>query len=45
MFPNRVKALDEFFAEVDRDPGAGNEPVPPEALRRRNLYDDHRNRR
>ena len=41
----RVKALDEFFAEVDRDPRPANEAVSAEALRRRNLYDDHRNRR
>ena len=41
----RVKALDEFFAEVDHDPSSANESVPAEALRRRNLYDDHRNRR
>ena len=41
----RVKALDEFFAEVDHDPSSAKEAVPTEALRRRNLYDDHRNRR
>jgi len=30
---------------VDRDPNPANEAVPPAALRRRNLYDDRRNRR
>ena len=42
---DRVKALDEFFAEVDHDPSSANEAVPAGALRRRSLYDDHRNRR
>lgn len=41
----RVRALDEFFAEVDRDPASGAEPLPAEVLSRRSLYDDHRNRR
>lgn len=40
----RVQAIDEFFAEVDRDPPSGVEPLPEEALSRRNLYDDRRNR-
>jgi Arc/MetJ-type ribon-helix-helix transcriptional regulator len=41
----RVRALDEFFAEVDHEPAAGDAPLPAEALSRRSLYDDHRNRR
>ena len=41
----RVKALEELFAEVDRDPSSAKQAVPAQALRRRNLYDDHRNRR
>ena len=41
----RMQALDEFFADVDRDPLSGSEHLPAEALRRRNLYDDDRNRR
>jgi len=41
----RVEALDAFFAEVDRDPSSADKAVPSEALRRRNLYDDRRNRR
>ena len=41
----RVNALGQFFTEVDSDPSSANGPVPDEALRRRNLYDDHRNRR
>lgn len=41
----RVKALDEFFAEVDHDPSSMNRALPARALKRRNLYDDHRNRR
>ena len=41
----RVKALDEFFSEVDHDPKSTSEALPAEALRRRNLYDDRRNRR
>ncbi len=41
----RVRALDEFFADVDHDPASGNAPLPAEALSRRPLYDNHRNRR
>lgn len=40
-----IKALDEFFAEVDRDSVSESGPLPAEALRRESLYDDHRNRR
>jgi Arc/MetJ-type ribon-helix-helix transcriptional regulator len=41
----RLKALDAFFAEVDREADSAAKAVPAEALRRRNLYDDRRNRR
>ena len=41
----RSRAIDQFFAEVDRDTASGLEPLPVEALSRRTLYDDHRNRR
>lgn len=39
----RVNALKGFFEEVDRDPMDAS-PLPDEALRRVNLYDDRRNR-
>jgi Arc/MetJ-type ribon-helix-helix transcriptional regulator len=39
----RVKALMEFFEEVDREP-IDAPPLSDEALSRRNLYDDRRNR-
>lgn len=39
----RLRVLDEFFAEVDRDPSPGVDALPEEALSRRNLYNDHRN--
>lgn len=39
----RVQAWRDFFEEVDRDP-IDAAPLPDEALRRVNLYDDHRNR-
>ncbi|MEX2301110.1 MAG: hypothetical protein WD733_09250 [Bryobacterales bacterium] len=38
----KVKALKDFFDEVDRDP-IDAPPLPEEALRRVNLYDDRRN--
>jgi Arc/MetJ-type ribon-helix-helix transcriptional regulator len=41
----RVRILDEFFAEVDRDPVSDAPALPADALTRRHLYDDHRNRR
>jgi Arc/MetJ-type ribon-helix-helix transcriptional regulator len=40
----RLRALDEFFSEVDRDLDPGGPALPEEALSRRNLYDDRRNR-
>jgi Arc/MetJ-type ribon-helix-helix transcriptional regulator len=40
----RLRALDEFFSEVDRDPDPGGPAIPEEALSRRNLYDNRRNR-
>ena len=40
----RVRAVEEFFAEVDRDPPSGVEPLSEGAFSRRNLYNDHRNR-
>jgi Arc/MetJ-type ribon-helix-helix transcriptional regulator len=39
----KVKALKDFFDEVDRDP-IDAPPLSEEALRRVNLYDDRRNR-
>jgi Arc/MetJ-type ribon-helix-helix transcriptional regulator len=41
----RVRALDELFAEVDHAPASGAAPLHTEALSRRSLYDDYRNRR
>ena len=40
----RVKAWEEFCAEVDNDPASDAPPLSDEALSRRNLYDDRRNR-
>lgn len=40
----RAAAWEEFCAEVDRDPPSGAAPLSDEALSRRNLYDDRRNR-
>jgi Arc/MetJ-type ribon-helix-helix transcriptional regulator len=40
----RVKAWEEFCAEVDKDPPSDAPPLSDEALSRRNLYDDRRNR-
>lgn len=40
----RAKVWEEFCAEVDRDPPSDAPPLSDEALSRRNLYDDRRNR-
>ena len=40
----RAAAWEEFCAEVDRDPPSDSPPLSDEALSRRNLYDDRRNR-
>jgi hypothetical protein len=41
---DRVREIDDFFAELDRDPPSGVAPLSDEALSRENLYDDRRNR-